>query len=171
MVETSRVGEGIAGLFTGLSRRAVAMGADEPADDRVLVGVDGSPASVEALREGARIAEALGAPLEAVIVWAYPAAEFAVGAWDLDEAAASLLDRAIVEAFGDEPPTIRKRVLAGPTAHTLIVESKRAGMLVLGSRGHGGFAGLRLGSVSAACTAHAHCPVLVVRPRSVPAAD
>lgn len=141
------------------------MSDEQQADDRVLVGVDGSPASVEALREGARVAGALGAPLEAAIVWSYPAAELAVGAWDLDKSAASALDRAILDAFGDRPPRIRRHVLAGPAAHTLIVESKRAGMLVLGGRGHGGFAGLLLGSVSAACAAHAHCPVLIVRPQ------
>lgn len=113
------------------------------------------------------MADAFGAPLEAVIVWAYPAYEFVVGGGDLGKAAGSVLDQAIADAFDDHHhPPVRRHVLAGPTSHTLIVESKRSGMLVLGSRGHGGFAGMLLGSVSAACVAHAHCSVLIVRPRS-----
>ncbi|WP_343048836.1 universal stress protein [Microbacterium immunditiarum] len=56
-------------------------------------------------------------------------------------------------------------MLTGPAARTLIELSKSCGMLVLGSRGLGGFAGMLLGSVSAACVEHAHCPVFVVRPR------
>lgn len=116
--------------------------------DRILVGVDGSPSSVDALREGARIAAAVGAPLEAVTVWAYSSSEFIVGASDLENAAASVLDRAIADAFGEGPPPIRRHVLAGATGHTLIVESSRSGMLVLGSRGHGGFAGVKQESVT-----------------------
>ncbi len=142
--------------------------AESASGSRILVGVDGSSPSVDALREGERIAAAFGAPLEAVIVWAYPSYEFVVGAGDFDKAAASTLEQAIEDAFGSDPPPIRRHVVAGPTSHTLIEESKRSRMLVLGSRGHGGFKGLLLGSVSAACAAHAHCSVLIVRP---PAAD
>ena len=54
------------------------------------------------------------------------------------------------------------RLVQGHPRSTLIEESKSADMLVLGRRGHGGFGGLLLGSVSSACVAHAHCPVLVV---------
>jgi nucleotide-binding universal stress UspA family protein len=62
------------------------------------------------------------------------------------------------------------KTLHGPPARTLIEESRNAFMLVLGSRGHGGFAGLLLGSVSTACAQHAHCPVLIMH-GPTPAAD
>ncbi|GLI28604.1 universal stress protein [Agromyces rhizosphaerae] len=131
---------------------------------RILVGVDGSAPSIEALRYGARLADALDAPLEAVTTWTFPPVmgAYVVDGWTPDEDAQGILDDSIAEAFGDDPPDLARTVLAGPAAGTLIEESRRARMLVLGSRGHGGFAGLLLGSVSAACAAHAHCPVLIL---------
>ena len=86
------------------------------------------------------------------------------GDWRPENDARSLQNEAITAVFGDGPPTgLMARVVAGPAASTLIQESKTAGMLVLGSRGHGGFIGLLLGSVSATCAEHAHCPVLIIR--------
>jgi nucleotide-binding universal stress UspA family protein len=139
---------------------------DENIDsDRILVGVDGSPSSIDALRYGARIAAAFGAPLEAVTTWYYPAFteyEFAAE-WSPERDATEILDNAIEEAFGRTPPPgLTRTTVAGPPTPTLIDLSKSSAMLVLGSRGRGGFAGLLLGSVSAACAEHAHCPVLVV---------
>ena len=68
-----------------------------------------------------------------------------------------------MKAFGPETPdNVEVRLAQGHPRHVLIEESKSADMLVLGRRGHGGFGGLLLGSVSSACVAHAHCPVLVV---------
>ncbi|MCD5348247.1 universal stress protein [Agromyces sp. S2-1-8] len=139
---------------------------EQRSSDRILVGVDGSASSVEALRYAARIADAFGAPLEVLTTWTFPpiAGAYVIDGWSPEEDARSAQDAAIEEAFDGEPPAgLRRAVLAGPAARTLIEESRRAGMLVLGSRGHGGFAGLLLGSVSATCAEHARCPVLVVR--------
>ena len=81
------------------------------------------------------------------------------------EDATDILDRAIEDAFDDDPPDLTRQVIAGPPSRTLIELSADSAMLVLGSRGHGGFAGLLLGSVSAACGEHAYCPVLIVHKR------
>ena len=132
--------------------------------DRVLVGVDGSPSSIGALRYAARVAEAFSAPLEVVTTWAYPpyASPYTADAWSPEEDAKTILNDSVEAAFGGTAPALRRTIIAGPPARMLIEESKTCGMLVLGSRGHGGFAGLLLGSVSSACAEHAHCPVLIV---------
>jgi nucleotide-binding universal stress UspA family protein len=138
---------------------------DNNDSQRILIGVDGSSSSVAALRYAARLAEALDAPLEAVIVWAYPPywEQGLVAGWSPEAEARSVLNDAIREAFGTHlPENLARSVHAGSPAHSLIKLSESYEMLVLGSRGHGGFAGLLLGSVSSACAAHAHCPVLIV---------
>jgi nucleotide-binding universal stress UspA family protein len=136
--------------------------------DRIVVGVDGSASSIAALRYGARMAAAFDAPLEAVTMWTYPAyADPAlVKEWSPERDAKAILDEAIERAFaGDPPEGLKRTVMSGPPARVLIEMSKDSGMLVLGSRGRGGFVGLLLGSVSAACAEHAHCPVIVVHGR------
>jgi nucleotide-binding universal stress UspA family protein len=136
--------------------------------DRIVVGVDGSESSIAALRYAARLAEAFDAPLEAMITWTYPPFDgpLPVGGWYPDQEAAETLDAAVERAFGDSPPEgLTRKVIVGPAAGALIEVSDHCGMLVLGSRGHGGFVGLLLGSVSAACAEYAHCPVVVVHAR------
>lgn len=141
--------------------------------DRILVGVDGSASSIAALRYAARIADAFDAPIEAVITWTYPpfSEPAYIAEWSPELDAREVLDGAIAMAFDGNPPSLTRTVLTGPPARTLIRLSENASMLVLGSRGHGGFVGLLLGSVSAACAEHAHCPVLVVRAQIDPARD
>jgi len=138
---------------------------DSPNPSRILVGVDGSESSIEALRQAAKIASAFNAPVEAIITWEYPSMAggyYAITDWSPEEDAQTILAQTVEKAFGDTPPVdVGTKVLRGGAARVLIEESKQAGMLVLGSRGHGGFAGLLLGSVSAACAAHADCPVLI----------
>lgn len=132
----------------------------------VVVGVDASEPSVAALRYAARLAVALQKPLEAITAWSYPplASADSIQAWSPEEDAEQNLDAALTRAFGEFlPPSLSRRVVAGPPALTLIARSEDAEMLVVGNRGVGGFAGLLLGSVSAACVSHARCPVLVVR--------
>lgn len=133
----------------------------------IVVGVDGSPLSIEALRWAARLEPALGGPITAVTAWQFPAADF-MGAysgmeWSPEADARELLEQAVKDAYADQPPAgLTTVVAAGAAAHTLIENSRKARLLVVGSRGLGGFAGLLLGSVSAACAEHAHCPVLVL---------
>jgi nucleotide-binding universal stress UspA family protein len=75
-----------------------------------------------------------------------------------------VIEETVADVFGPEhvPADLKITVQEGQTSARLLAASADAGMLVLGSRGHGGFAGLLLGSVSTACTEHATCPVLVV---------
>jgi nucleotide-binding universal stress UspA family protein len=138
----------------------------------IIVGVDGSPASVEALAFAARLALAFDAALAAVTTWTYPvmAVPFDPGTeWSPQKEAQKCLDDAVLEAFQGSPPArFTSATMPGRAAEVLIERSEHASMLVVGSRGHGGFAGLLLGSVSAACAAHAHCPVLVVHSSTQP---
>lgn len=133
----------------------------------IVVGVDGSDASIDALRWGARLGSALGCDLEAVISWHYPMSYGMAAlpvAWSPADDAAQVLRTALKSAFGeDQPDGLRSRVVEGNPAAVLIDAGAGAEMLILGSRGHGGFTGLLIGSVSSACTEHATCPVLVTR--------
>ncbi|MBT1003785.1 universal stress protein [Paenarthrobacter sp. DKR-5] len=139
----------------------------------IVVGVDGSAPSVQALRWAGRLAPTLGASIAAVAAWEFPA-ESAFGAyppvdWNPEQDAAAALDEAVTEAFGEAVPDgLQRRVLRGQAARVLLEESRPAAMLIVGSRGHGGFAGLLLGSVSSACAEHAGCPVLVVHESGAP---
>jgi nucleotide-binding universal stress UspA family protein len=139
---------------------------------RIVVGVDGSAPSLHALRQAAELAAALDCSLDAVLTWEHsllfdpPYADWAaISEWTPEGEAGKVLSTAIHDAFQGTPPLpIHMKVVHGRAARVLIRESRDARMLVLGSRGHGGFAGLLLGSVSTACAAHAACPVLIVHP-------
>jgi nucleotide-binding universal stress UspA family protein len=133
---------------------------------RIIVGVDGSPQSLLALRRAADLAEQDGSTLETITAWHYPPAPhtFPIASWSPEDDAAAVLRGALQEVFGGEVPDwVHPSVVGGPTAHALIEASRGADLVVVGSRGHGGFAGLLLGSVSSACAEYAHCPVLVMR--------
>jgi nucleotide-binding universal stress UspA family protein len=136
---------------------------------RIVVGVDGSENSKEALRYAARQASFTEADVEAVIAWEYPAFYGWVPAYpddfDLPRVAQQTLDRAVDKVFGaDRPARLRTRVVEGNAAQILVEASAGADLLVVGNRGHGGFADALLGSVSTYCVHHAHCPVTVIRP-------
>src|SRR5438094_5664557 len=107
-----------------------------------------------------------GATIDAVTVWDMPTSYgWAIAAedWNPEHDASTVLARTIAEALdGQRPPGMRQLVRRGNPAKALLDESKDAHLLVVGSRGHGGFTGLLLGSVSANCAEHAKCPVLVV---------
>lgn len=136
---------------------------------RIVVGVDGSASSKSALRWAARQAELTGAAVDAVISWNFPANHtWAMGFTNAHEVftddAEKTLSDSVAEALGPEPAVeVRTHVRQGQAAGVLLDAAKDATMLVVGSRGRGGFAGLLLGSVSTACVHHATCPVVVVR--------
>ncbi|GAA0450654.1 hypothetical protein Ade02nite_59870 [Paractinoplanes deccanensis] len=137
----------------------------------VVVGVDGSPASRKALAWAAAEAADHGADLVVVNVWEHtllpPAGSVSVSERYVPEPTQRTSDdlvQVIKEELGDEPPIlVRPHVKQGRPAKVLIDESAGADLLVVGHRGHGGFAGLVLGSVSQHVASYAKCPVTVVR--------
>lgn len=140
----------------------------------ILVGVDGSESSHAALSYAADLARKLGLPLHALSVWDNPSlmwgdayTYFGEPEIDFEANAKQLVNGEVARVFPDEVPDwVTTAARPGSAARALIDASSEAAMLVVGSRGHGGFAGLLLGSVSSACASHAHCPVLVVRGRT-----
>jgi nucleotide-binding universal stress UspA family protein len=85
---------------------------------------------------------------------------------ELRDAAETALDDTLRESIPEtDTVEIERRVVQGRAAAALVNESRGADLLVVGSRGHGGFAGLLLGSVSQQCAHHAACPVVIVHPR------
>ncbi|MDT7579971.1 MAG: hypothetical protein QOK35_1235 [Pseudonocardiales bacterium] len=137
----------------------------------IVVGVDGSAGSRKALTWAAAEAAIHGSDLVVVNVWEHtllpPAGSVSVSERyvpDPSQRTADDLLQVIKEELGDEPPVpVQPRVKQGRTAKVLIEESADADLLVVGPRGHGGFAGLVLGSVSQHVAAYAKCPVVVVR--------
>ena len=144
---------------------------------QVIVGIDGSPESHEALAYAAEVAKWRNWTLHLVNVWhvGYPIATFAP---DMTEIATATRDAAALtvrdaekEVLGDGfTGTMVHSIVEGYPARTLIDLSLGADLLVLGNRGRGGFSSLALGSVGQACVHHAHCPVLIVRPKTKSAA-
>jgi nucleotide-binding universal stress UspA family protein len=140
--------------------------------ETVVVGVDGSPPSTSALTWAARYADAIGASLRAVLAWHYPTAAGLPPIGHAPEPVTSqveqsryeILDKAIESACRDLPAMqVDREVVYGHPAQALIDESRGADLLVVGSKGRGGFTGMLLGSISAHCVAHALCPVTVVK--------
>lgn len=135
-----------------------------PRPRAIVVGVDGSPSSVAALQLAAGLMPLAGDVIHAVTTWQYPLVfgTYTPVDWNYEELAEQALDLALNEAFPDGVPVeLKRRVVHGSPAEVLISESAHASMVVVGSRGHGGFTGLLLGSVSTAVAERAECPVLV----------
>lgn len=134
---------------------------------RIVVGVDGSPASRRALRWAADQAALTGATVVAVHAWELPATDswhtLADLADRLAEAADKTLSGVVGDVIGDRRVPVEARVVQDHPVAALLREAKGADLLVVGSRGHGAFSGALLGSVSHYCTQHADCPVVVVR--------
>jgi nucleotide-binding universal stress UspA family protein len=145
----------------------------------IVVGVDGSPGSLVALRFALAEARLRDATVGAVHAWVFPLVEApepflleypgpqvdtlaqvtAVLALQSEERLDRVLQEVAPEAEGVE---VERRVTEGNAAAVLMEASKDADLLVVGSRGLGGFSRLLLGSVSRQCVSHASCPVVVV---------
>ena len=135
--------------------------------NKIVVGVDGSAASKAALRWAVDQARLTGSPIVALMAWDSPPIygwEAAPSSEDLNAHSAKILGDSIRDV--DPGPDVRvdKLVVNGHPAKALLEEAQDADLLVLGNRGHGGFAAALLGSVSQYCIHHATSPVLVVRP-------
>lgn len=131
---------------------------------RIVVGVDGSDGSKDALRWAKREAERTSASLDVVMTWEIPVIPY--GAWtgyDASGEAEATLKETVEEVLGGaQSSDVVLTATEGQPAQTLLEAAKKADLLVVGSRGHGPFAGFLLGSVSQQCVTHAPCPVVVV---------
>ncbi|WP_026357295.1 universal stress protein [Mycobacterium sp. 141] len=129
----------------------------------VLVGVDGSQSSKDALRWAANYAELTGGRVRAVTTYEpeyYVASSPNVG---IAARARDNAEKSVNDVLGANPSVpVAVEVVSGHPAEVLVEASRSADLLVVGSRGHGAFAGMFLGSVSNHCVHHSKCPVLVI---------
>jgi nucleotide-binding universal stress UspA family protein len=141
-----------------------------PAHDlpRVVVGVDGSAASLKALQWAVDYASATQCQIDVIAVWKLPtavswSASFPAD-FNADMSTEQMLDDLIERNRAEHPDlTIDGRVVQGDPANLLESASRGAALLVVAQRGHNELVGFLLGSVSKHCVTHAHCPVLVFR--------
>ena len=131
----------------------------------VVVGVDGSSSGEHAVDWAAAYATATGASVRLVSAWEWPTFEGApivLGDYDPRKAAGDVLRHAAAR-IGLPADRVATSVVRGSPAKVLLDAASDADLLVVGSRGLGGFSGLVLGSVGSYCAHHAPCPVVVVR--------
>jgi nucleotide-binding universal stress UspA family protein len=141
-------------------------------DGGVVVGDDGSECAALALRWGAEEARLRKCVLHIVRAWSISSAPrprswkvgYAPSLEEYEEAVVEEMRRDLAEHVGDfDELTIEYHPVHAPSAQALLSASTGADLLVVGSRGRGGFAGLVLGSVSEQVVRHAGCPVVVIR--------
>ncbi len=139
---------------------------------RIVVGVDGSDCSYRALRWAHHEATEHGAELEVVTTWMpqsiSPATPGGMFVAETDVQPEQLAEHVLAEALATLPEgsvssAVRHQVVRGGAAKVLIDLSSNADLVVVGSQGHGAFAGMLLGSVSQHLVSHASCSVVVVR--------
>ena len=139
----------------------------------IVVGVDGSRGSVRALEFALEEARIRGAGVKAVSAWHVPATVYnsgfvpvSIDPSDYETIARENLETCLEEAHAGESGVEVTPVLCeGQAADVLVEEARGSDLLVVGSRGLGGFRELLLGSVSHQCAQHAPCPVLIVPPQ------
>jgi nucleotide-binding universal stress UspA family protein len=133
---------------------------------RIVVGIDGSGPSAQALRWAVALAKLTGQQVHGVSAWTPPTAYGwgpIIDDTDWEDNARVVLAEAVKEALDDaDAALVRQDVVHGHPAQVLLDAAVDADLLVVGNRGRGGFAGLLLGSVSRHVSANAACPVLVV---------
>ena len=140
----------------------------------VVVGVDGSEFSEQALVWAAREADLRGHPLRAVLAWDWLDQHHTAGPHAFEpsygeEDALAALKSYVEHALGpSRAATVEHVVTCDLPARALLDASQDAALLVVGARGLGGFRGLLLGSVSQHCLHHAPCPIAIIRPHAVP---
>lgn len=133
----------------------------------IIVGVDGSGHSGRALEWA--VDEARLRDLSIKAIYAFPALISLVGSTaheyypQVEKEARQALERSLADLPDTAGLRVDRELIAGSPAKVLVEASRDASMLVVGSRGAGGFRGLVMGSVSLQCVQHAHCPVVVVR--------
>lgn len=133
----------------------------------VVVGVDGGPDSSRALRWAADHARTVDAPLIALTAFQVPmtAGPYAMAGWQdpstLEDTAREMLAAAVRDTLGEDA-RVDQVLLRGHPAEAIVTASRDAQLVVIGSRGRGGFKGLLLGSVSQHVVPHSHCPVVVL---------
>ena len=131
----------------------------------IVVGVDGSDASRDAVRWAARQAELTGAALRAVASWRWPKHLTRVPPGvDLHADTTQTLDEVLGEALADHHDLqVSRHVVEGPAGPALLSQARGASLLVVGARGRAAFPGMLLGSVAEYCVRNGPCPVVVVR--------
>ena len=141
---------------------------------KIVAGIDGSDASKEALRWGVDEARLRRADVIAVHAWQMPppvptfgpspAVDMVENVPQIEDSAEKLARSVVAEVVGDTSDVnVEAIATEGPAAGVLIDAAQGADLLVVGSRGHGGFVSLLLGSVSQQVATHAPCPVLIHR--------
>jgi nucleotide-binding universal stress UspA family protein len=143
----------------------------------VVVGIDGSDESIDALSWAIEEAHTRGARVRALNIWNCPvgygiemAAMSSLTPEILEKSASAVLNEAIEKALVgvQEPPRIECVVRQGVASKELLAEGMNADLLVVGQRGHGGFIGLLLGSVANQVLHHATCPTVVIPRQATP---
>lgn len=139
----------------------------------ILVGVDGSSYSQQALEWAVTEAAIRHAPLTVITVYQAAAGHWGGGISSPDgpapaerarQAAHEAAGKALAGLGGNRPASVTIQAVSGNPAGELLDAARDVDMIVVGTRGAGGFARLLLGSVSTYLTHHAHCPVVVIPP-------
>lgn len=137
--------------------------------DKIVVGTDGSDASLHAVKWAAKEAKAHGVELEVIHAWTVPAISDPMAMMpiqlpvdDFLKQAHVVCDNAVRVAKENGATDVKATVARGSAAEHLITASRAASEVVVGTRGHGGFVGLLLGSVAQQVATHSSCPVVIV---------